>query len=98
MPRGCAHVQPPSAVSEPPPYFSITGISSETCKAIRRAIIGFGKGETSMNLQVSASDLARNPGAPFIIYGSSSTDSDARFLLLHDHLPSLLFPPVPQDH
>jgi len=37
---------------------------------MKRAVIGFGSGATSMEAQVSASDLAGNPDAPFIIFGT----------------------------
>ncbi|MDE3018053.1 MAG: DUF4410 domain-containing protein [Nitrospirota bacterium] len=37
---------------------------------MQRAIIGFGKGETGMEVQVSVSDLAGNPDAPFVIVGT----------------------------
>lgn len=37
---------------------------------MKRAVIGFGSGATSMEAQVSASDLAGNPEAPFIIFGT----------------------------
>lgn len=37
---------------------------------MQRAIIGFGKGEAGMEVQVSVSNLAGNPDAPFIIFGT----------------------------
>ena len=37
---------------------------------MKRAVIGFGSGATSMEAQVSASDLASDPAAPFIIFGT----------------------------
>ena len=37
---------------------------------MKRAVIGFGSGATSMEAQVSASDLAGDPDAPFIIFGT----------------------------
>lgn len=39
-------------------------------KRIVRAAIGFGAGSTDMELYVSVSDLAENPDAPFIIFGT----------------------------
>jgi hypothetical protein len=37
---------------------------------MKRAVIGFGAGATSMEVQVSISDLAVNPDAPFAIFGT----------------------------
>jgi len=37
---------------------------------MKRAVIGFGAGATSMEVQVSVIDLAVNPDAPFIIFGT----------------------------
>ena len=37
---------------------------------MKRAVIGFGAGATSMEVQVSVSDLAVNPDASFIIFGT----------------------------
>ena len=37
---------------------------------IRRAVIGFGQGSTSMEVLVAVSDLAKKPIAPFIIFGT----------------------------
>jgi hypothetical protein len=37
---------------------------------MKRAVIGFGAGATSMEVQVSVTDLAVNPDAPFIIFGT----------------------------
>lgn len=39
-------------------------------KRVVRATIGFGAGATEMELSVSVSDLAGNPDAPFIIFGT----------------------------
>ncbi|MEA5113851.1 MAG: DUF4410 domain-containing protein [Geobacteraceae bacterium] len=39
-------------------------------KRVVRAAIGFGAGATAMELYVSVSDLAENPDAPFIIFGT----------------------------
>ena len=35
-----------------------------------RAVIGFGSGSPKMNVQVGVSDLADQPGAPFVIFGT----------------------------
>jgi len=37
---------------------------------MKRAVIGFGAGATSMEVQVSVADLAVDPDAPFIIFGT----------------------------
>lgn len=37
---------------------------------VQRAMIGFGRGATSMEVQVTVSDLAGNPDAPFIVFGT----------------------------
>lgn len=39
-------------------------------RRIMRATIGFGAGSTSMEVYVSLSDLAKNPDAPFVIFGT----------------------------
>ncbi|MDD2711244.1 MAG: DUF4410 domain-containing protein [Verrucomicrobiae bacterium] len=36
----------------------------------RRALIGFGAGQSSMDLMVNVCDLKNNPNAPFLIFGS----------------------------
>ena len=41
----------------------------------RRAVIGFGSGATSMEVMVGVNDLARNPEAPFIIFGTITDPS-----------------------
>lgn len=50
----------------------VRGVFTEVNEGSRmqRAIIGFGKGETGMEVQVSVSNLAGNPDAPFIIFGT----------------------------
>jgi hypothetical protein len=50
----------------------IRGVFTEVNEGNRmqRAVIGFGKGATSMEVQVGVSNLARNPEAPFIIFGT----------------------------
>jgi Domain of unknown function (DUF4410) len=50
----------------------IRGVFTEVNEGnrVQRAVIGFGRGATSMEVQVWASDLARNPEAPFIIFGT----------------------------
>ncbi len=40
---------------------------------LRRATVGFGAGSSSMNVQVGVSDLANQPDAPFIIFGTISS-------------------------
>lgn len=37
---------------------------------LKRAVIGFGQGSTSMEVMVAVSDLAKRPIAPFIIFGT----------------------------
>lgn len=39
-------------------------------KRVVRAVIGFGAGSTEMEINVSISDLAVNPDAPFIVFGT----------------------------
>jgi hypothetical protein len=50
----------------------IRGVFTEVSEGNRmqRAVIGFGKGATSMEVQVGVSNLARNPETPFIIFGT----------------------------
>ncbi|HOP40880.1 MAG TPA: DUF4410 domain-containing protein [Geobacteraceae bacterium] len=50
----------------------IRGVFTEIDKGRRivRATIGFGAGSTSMEVYVTVSDLAKNPDAPFIIFGT----------------------------
>ena len=42
---------------------------------LRRAVIGFGSGATHMEVMVGVNDLARNPEAPFIIFGTVTDPS-----------------------
>lgn len=42
---------------------------------LRRAVIGFGSGGTQMEVMVGVNDLARNPEAPFIIFGTVTDPS-----------------------
>ncbi len=42
---------------------------------LRRAVIGFGAGGTQMQIMVGVSDLATNPDAPFVIFGTVSDPS-----------------------
>jgi hypothetical protein len=37
---------------------------------IKRATIGFGSGATTMEVYVTVSDLAKNPDAPFLVFGT----------------------------
>jgi hypothetical protein len=39
---------------------------------LRRAIIGFGAGETEMQIEVKVTDVGRHPGNPFLILGSTT--------------------------
>lgn len=50
----------------------VSGMFTELDQGRRvvRATIGFGAGSSDMELQVSVSDLAVNPAAPFIIFGT----------------------------
>lgn len=50
----------------------VRGVFTEVGEGNRleRAVIGFGRGATSMEVQVAVSDLARNPDAPFIVFGT----------------------------
>jgi hypothetical protein len=56
----------------PKDWWLIRGVFTEVNEGdrIQRAVIGFGRGATSMEVQVSASDLSENPNAPFIIFGT----------------------------
>lgn len=56
----------------PPHGWLIRGVFTEIDqgKRVVRATIGFGAGSTEMELSVSVSDLAGNPDAPFIIFGT----------------------------
>lgn len=50
----------------------IRGIFTEIDEGsrIKRATIGFGSGATAMEVYVSVSDLAKNPDAPFLVFGT----------------------------
>lgn len=55
----------------------IRGVFTEIDKGRRivRASIGFGAGSTAMEAYVTVSDLAKNPDAPFIIFGTEKDPS-----------------------
>lgn len=61
----------PGAV-RPTQGWLIRGFFTEVSEGrrLQRAVIGFGKGATSMEVQVTVSDLAGNPDAPFIVFGT----------------------------
>lgn len=42
---------------------------------LRRAVIGFGSGGTQMEVMVAINDLATNPDAPFVIFGTVTDPS-----------------------
>jgi hypothetical protein len=42
---------------------------------LRRAVIGFGSGGTQMDVMVAINDLATNPDAPFVIFGTVTDPS-----------------------
>ncbi len=50
-------------------------VEADEGNRLRRAVIGFGVGGTQMEVVVGVSDLARNPVAPFIIFGAVSDPS-----------------------
>jgi hypothetical protein len=50
----------------------VRGVFTEASEGntLRRAVIGFGSGSPKMNVQVGVSDLADQPDAPFVIFGT----------------------------
>lgn len=66
----------------------IGGIFTEVNEGnrVQRAVIGFGRGATSMEVQVWANDLVRTPAAPFIIFGTVKDPS---------HISGAVVPSIP---
>jgi len=70
--KGIVARQPIAGTPLPDSGWLIRGVFTEVDKGKRivRATIGFGAGSTKMEVYVKVSNLAENPDAPFIIFGT----------------------------
>lgn len=62
----------PSGSVLPPNGWLVGGVFTELDEGnrLKRAVIGFGSGASTMEVQVTVSDLATNPDAPFMLIGT----------------------------